>query len=72
MVGLDIVYGCRCTALCCDLVLLLGRLCVTNPPIRLMCPMSGRPSTFSFPDSNLKMLSPIEFIRDREIDHRHS
>ena len=27
------------------------------------------PSTFSFPDSNLKTLCPIEFKLDGEIDH---
>ena len=50
----------------------LGGLHVTNPPIRLMCPTSVCPSTFSFPDSNLKMLCPIEFKLDREIEHHHS
>ena len=54
------------------LCLLLDGLCVTNPPIRLMCPMSVCPSIFSFADSNLKMLCPIEFKLDREIDHHHS
>ena len=57
-------------------VLFLGGLRVTNPPIRLMCPTSVRPSvcpsTFSFPDSNSKTLCPIEFKLDREIDHHHS
>ena len=30
------------------------------------------PSEFPFPDSNSKMLCPIEFKLDGEIDHRHS
>ena len=34
-----------------DTLFLLGRLHVTNPPIRLLCP-SVCPSTFSFLDSN--------------------
>ena len=50
----------------------LGGLHVTNPPIRFMCPTSVCLSTFSFPDSNSKMLCPIEFKLDREIDHHHS
>ena len=37
-------------------VLLLGGLRVTNPPIRLMCLTSACPSIFSFPDSNSKTL----------------
>ena len=50
----------------------LGGLHVTNLPIRLMCPTSVYPSTFSFPDSNSKTVSLIEFKLDREIDHHHS
>ena len=50
----------------------LGGLRVTNPPIRLMCPTSVCPSTFSFLDSNSKTLCPIEFKLDRDIDHHHS
>ena len=46
--------------------IILGGLRVTNPPIRLMCP------TLMFPDSNSKMLCPIEFKLDREIHHHHS
>ena len=52
--------------------LFLGGLRVTNPSIRLMCPTSVCLSTFSFLDSNSKMLYPIEFKLDREIDHLHS
>ena len=59
-----------------SVLILLGGLHVTNPPIRLMCPTSVCPSvcpsTFLFPDSNSKMLCPIEFKLDREIDHHHS
>ena len=55
-----------------SLFFFLGGLRVTNPPIRLMCPTSVCPSTFSFPDSNSKMVCPIEFKLDREIDHHHS
>ena len=50
----------------------LGGLHVTNPPIRLMCPMSDCPSTFLFPDSNSKTLCSIEFKLDRDIDLHHS
>ena len=45
---------------------------MTNTPIRLMCPTSVCPSTFSFLDSNSKTLCLIEFKLDREIDHHHS
>ena len=47
------------------------RIAVTNPPIRLMCPMSVCPH-FLFPDSNSKRVCPIEFKLDRDIDHHHS
>ena len=40
--------------------------------IRFVCPTSVCPSTFSFPDSNSKMLCPIKVKLDREIDHHHS
>ena len=54
------------------LIWFLGGLHVINPNIRLMCPTSVCPSTFSFPDSNSKMVCPIEFKLDREIEHHHS
>ena len=54
----------------------LGGLRVTNLPIRLTCPtsvcLSDHLSTFLFPDSNSKMLCPIKFKLDRDIDHHHS
>ena len=39
--------------------------------LSVFCPFVC-PSTFPFPDSNLKMLCLIEFKLDREIDHHHS
>ena len=55
----------------CNSILLLGRLHVTNLPIRLMCLTSVCLSTFSFSDSNLKTLCLIEFKLDKEIDYHH-
>ena len=49
----------------------LDRLRVTNPPIRLMCPTSNCPFTFSFPDSDAKTLCQIKFKLDREIGPYH-
>ena len=53
---------------------LLFRPVVCNQPIYLIdvSELSICPSTFSFPDSNSKMLCPVEFKLSREIDHHHS
>ena len=62
----------RCIIILNDNLLFLGGLHVTNLPIRLMCLTPVCPSTFSFLDSNSKMLCSIEFKLDMEIDHHHS
>ena len=50
----------------------LGGLCLTNPPIRLMCVMYACLSTFWFLDSNSNRLLPINLKLNRVVGHHLS